>query len=304
MLVIIQVYLLVVNCLGSLEYTTKQHAIEKPSQNLIMITQGTLQTVETKRTESNSQTNSITNTEGTEVTRHACRDTAMGETYTGTVSHTAFGAPCLLWVNANQTKYKDEHFPDGSMPMAVNFCRNPDRNKQGIWCYLKFKGIQYRGHCNAPYCGDITYSTKNCKTTKQGSDYVGNISHTIQGHQCQAWHKQRRYSTGRFDYEFPDNDIHAANSFCRNPSSFDEGPWCYTTEPGIEWKQCGIPICNITEELNNVYMTYHPYIDDYTTTKLLAAANNIRLIYPPFIKIFGTFTNILSIKVFLRPSLK
>lgn len=156
-----------------------------------------------------------------------CRYTKLGETYTGTVHYTALGYMCEHWVNVNQTIYKDEDFPDESMEAAVNFCRNPDTDSAGIWCYTDFENDQY-DYCNSPYCANISVNSRNCKTTRQGSDYTGNISHTIQGFQCQAWHKQTPniHNIGIYDYEFSDNDVYAAGSSCRNPDNDEEGPWC------------------------------------------------------------------------------
>ena len=69
-------------------------------------------------------------------------------------------------------------------------------------------------------------------------------------------------------------------------------------------QRCGIPMCDVTDELNNIYTAYHPHRDEYASTKSLAEAYNINLIFPPILLFCGTITNVLSIKVFLRPSLR
>ena len=113
------------------------------------------------------------------------------------------------------------------------------------------------GYCyydKSPFCTDVTVDKKNCKTTRRGSDYAGNISLTLQEYQCQAWHKQfpNEHNSGIFDYEFPDNDIYAAGNSCRNPDNDKDGPWCFTTQEGVVLQQCGIPICDVTDELNDI----------------------------------------------------
>ena len=55
-----------------------------------------------------------------------CRNSTLGEWYTGTVSYTGWEDQCEFWIDINQTTYKDSDFPDGSMEKARNFCRNPN----------------------------------------------------------------------------------------------------------------------------------------------------------------------------------
>ena len=44
---------------------------------------------------------------------------------------------------------------------------------------------------------------------------------------------------------FPDQSVAGAGAYCRNPdSSFNDGPWCYTTDPDTPWELCDIPFCN------------------------------------------------------------
>ena len=145
-------------------------------------------------------------------------------------------------MNVNQTRYTDEDFPDGSMKAAANYCRNPNRDIKGIWCYLDTSDI-YR-YCNAPYCGNVSHNGRECKLSVKGTDYTGNISHTIHGLQCQAWYEQTPniHSIGIYDYQFPDNDIYAAANYCRNPNEDNLGPWCYTIQKGVA-EYCSIPFC-------------------------------------------------------------
>ena len=174
-----------------------------------------------------------------------CRDTKLGETYTGTVQHTALGYQCQPWVTINLGKIQNEDFPDECKKAAVNYCRNPDKDSNGIWCAVFINAQPYKRYCNAPYCGNVTVDRSNCKISKQGSEYAGEISRTTRGYQCRSWHKITKYRWGRFNYEFPENDIHAAKNYCRNPSKDMLGPWCYVSQKlNIIQDYCSIPFCH------------------------------------------------------------
>jgi len=45
------------------------------------------------------------------------------------------------------------------------------------------------------------------------------------------------------DEHFPDASINEAFNYCRNPNGSKSGPWCYTTDPKVEWEYCPIPSC-------------------------------------------------------------
>ena len=237
------------------------------------------------------------------ISRQEYRNTKLGITYTGSVQYTVLGYPCEHWVNINQTIFKDEDFPSGSMHAAQNFCRNPSKEPKGIWCLFKHNGIQYGDYCNAPLHDKIVSAgNSTCQKTRQGIDYTGHIHHTLQGYKCRYWYNQTDYIEGRYDHEFADNDITAAKNYCRNPGNAS-APWCYTSRPGVVRDWCRIPMCDVTDEFNDIYTSYHAHRYEVKMTKSLAAADHIRLVFPPMMIIFGTVTNVLSIKVFSRPSL-
>uniref|UniRef100_A0A8C9Y544 Hepatocyte growth factor a n=1 Tax=Sander lucioperca TaxID=283035 RepID=A0A8C9Y544_SANLU len=51
-----------------------------------------------------------------------------GETYRGTLSITRSGIPCADWSG-------DSHSTESHVGLEKNYCRNPDRDKHGPWCY-------------------------------------------------------------------------------------------------------------------------------------------------------------------------
>ena len=42
-------------------------------------------------------------------------------------------------------------FPDGSIDAAMNYCRNPDSDAGGPWCYTTDPGTRY-DFCDVPFC--------------------------------------------------------------------------------------------------------------------------------------------------------
>ena len=86
----------------------------------------------------------------------------------------------------------------------------------------------------------ITYP--NCKLTREGMEYRGNISVTTSGRTCQRWDRQKPHAH-EYGSHLPGNaSLH--ENFCRNPLAYDEStPWCYTTDPNIRFELCDIPAC-------------------------------------------------------------
>ena len=43
--------------------------------------------------------------------------------------------------------------------------------------------------------------------------------------------------------QFPDKSEYELNNSCRNPGGSGNKPWCYTTDPQIEWDYCNVQLC-------------------------------------------------------------
>jgi hypothetical protein len=163
-----------------------------------------------------------------------CKLTKRGEDYTGLKSTTVSGRTCKDWAirHANDSKYV---FPDGSFEAAKNYCRNPDLDVGGPWCYTTDPDKLWE-YCDIKLCFPV-----ECKKTKTGEEYVGYKNTTVSGRTCQAWASKSSINTT--NYVFPEGSPEAAESYCRNPDHDAGGPWCYTTDPEKQWEYCDIKFC-------------------------------------------------------------
>ncbi|XP_043938462.1 prothrombin [Protopterus annectens] len=78
-----------------------------------------------------------------------------------------------------------------------------------------------------------------CAVTQIGTNYIGNISTTRSGRECQYWNSN-------FPHKSEFNVIlhpELQKNFCRNPDRSPKGPWCYTRDAVTRREECVIPIC-------------------------------------------------------------
>ena len=154
---------------------------------------------------------------------------------------------------------------------------------------------------------------KECKSTRSGIDYNGNLSNSFTGEQCLPWSLFANITNF-----VKGDDI----NYCRNYNNNTGGPWCYVRHndiqtsiryffektdfyrflPGNTEKQhCGIPVCGITNLLNNMYINNPNHIID--KTPLCDTASNLQLYLHPVILLFGTVLNSCAFVVFRRPAM-
>lgn len=118
--------------------------------------------------------------------------------YNGPVSVTESGKTCQRWDtnSPHQPKFR----PDIS---SNNFCRNPDSDEKGPWCYTTDPETRY-GYCNIPKCPPVTVCKTDCWDI---NGYHGETSHTADGVTCQQWDSASPHQT----------NYHYSHNFCRNP---------------------------------------------------------------------------------------
>uniref|UniRef100_A0A673JFD0 Hepatocyte growth factor-like protein n=1 Tax=Sinocyclocheilus rhinocerous TaxID=307959 RepID=A0A673JFD0_9TELE len=170
-----------------------------------------------------------------------------GEDYRGKVSTTKSGRTCQQW----WSKFPHDHrwTPSATNGLELNYCRNPDGDPIGPWCYTTDPERRYES-CDIPQCKDEVCITCN------GEDYRGQVDHTVSGKECQRWDQQyphqhiyqpeKSYSQSFLAMHFnhlvlyPDKSLD--DNYCRNPDA-SPVPWCYTTAPTMERESCDIRKC-------------------------------------------------------------
>ncbi|CAG0882370.1 unnamed protein product [Cyprideis torosa] len=63
----------------------------------------------------------------------------------------------------NDDARNDENYLDGSRTLAKNFCRNPDKDSGGPWCYTTDPDKRWE-YCNIPYCQKRCYENEVLNT--------------------------------------------------------------------------------------------------------------------------------------------
>ena len=95
-----------------------------------------------------------------------CRNWGKGQgvDYRGTVSVTQTGAACEKWSEADLGNWGYGEM--GKWRWSHNFCRNPNKQDRGPWCYVPgtkdsyYIGRQGWDYCTVPYCEGEQTQTK------------------------------------------------------------------------------------------------------------------------------------------------
>ncbi|XP_077982877.1 uncharacterized protein LOC144437740 isoform X2 [Glandiceps talaboti] len=99
-----------------------------------------------------------------------CYENANAVDYRGSVSETRNGIPCQKWTDQYPFKHDFivEHYPNSGLG-DHSFCRNPNSDSDGAWCFSSDDDRGYMGYCNIgepadncqgiPWCG-IKYNFK------------------------------------------------------------------------------------------------------------------------------------------------
>ncbi|XP_062953943.1 plasminogen [Cynocephalus volans] len=160
-----------------------------------------------------------------------CR-TGNGKNYRGTTSKTKTGVVCQKWSASypHRPNYSPTTHP--SEGLEENYCRNPDNDEQGPWCYTTDPDKRF-DYCDIPECED---ECMHCS----GETYEGKISRTMSGLECQAWDSQSPHAHGYIPSKFPNKNLKM--NYCRNPDG-EPRPWCFTKDLSKRWEFCNIPRC-------------------------------------------------------------
>ncbi|XP_012883547.1 PREDICTED: hepatocyte growth factor-like protein isoform X2 [Dipodomys ordii] len=154
-----------------------------------------------------------------------------GVGYRGTVATTAGGLTCQSWNH----RFPNDHryTPTLQNGLEENFCRNPDGDSGGPWCYTTNPSVRFQS-CGIKSCQEAACVWCN------GEDYRGSVDHTESGRECQRWDLQYPHQHPFHPGKFMERGLD--DNYCRNPDG-SERPWCYTTDPQLEREFCAIPSC-------------------------------------------------------------
>ncbi|EMP27808.1 Hepatocyte growth factor-like protein [Chelonia mydas] len=145
--------------------------------------------------------------------------------------------------------------------LEENYCRNPDRDERGPWCYTTDPAIRHQS-CGIKKCEDAVCMLCN------GEDYRGLVDHTESGRECQRWDLQHPHKHPYHPHKYPEKDLD--DNYCRNPDS-SVGPWCYTTDPAREREYCHLRKCTPSDAWplplpTSTEAEKRPHLTDTTTS--------------------------------------
>ncbi|KAM6964910.1 plasminogen-like [Aplochiton taeniatus] len=156
----------------------------------------------------------------------------IGSDYRGTKSTTRSGKTCQRWEGKYPHKPNITPQTHPRADLESNFCRNPDEDSKGPWCYTTDPDTRWEP-CEVPDCKE---ECMHCS----GEDYRGKISTAEGGFTCQRWDAQKPHNHGYSPSALPEKYLE--ENYCRNPDG-DPKPWCFTTNPTKRWAFCAIPRC-------------------------------------------------------------
>ncbi|XP_070543788.1 zinc metalloproteinase nas-6-like [Ptychodera flava] len=164
-----------------------------------------------------------------------CYIDTMARDYRGEVSKTKDGKTCQNWFSLSPHQHPYTGQQNDELRLANlglgnhNWCRNPDDDSEGAWCFTTDPDVRY-GYC------DIGSTEENCAAESSecyqkpdGSDYRGMVSITEDGEPCIRWAD----SGWTLGHEYGGS----GHNYCRNPDD-DSTAWC-NTESGFGYCDIG-----------------------------------------------------------------
>ena len=161
----------------------------------------------------------------------------MQKDYRGEIAVTVSGFECMNWREQSPHAHSrtEANYPNTGLG-DHNFCRNPDNEPGGTWCYTTNPDQRW-DYCPVPKCSDPEV---DCYDGMQ-KDYRGPLQVSKSGKKCQKWTVQSPQAHTRTPANYPDTGL-GDHNYCRNPDNADQA-WCYTTDPGTRWEYCNVRKC-------------------------------------------------------------
>ncbi|XP_051000084.1 prothrombin-like [Acomys russatus] len=76
-----------------------------------------------------------------------------GRLYQGNLAVTTLGSPCLAWNSTSARALSKFQDLDPEVKLVENFCRNPDGDEEGVWCYVAGQPGDFE-YCSLSYCDE------------------------------------------------------------------------------------------------------------------------------------------------------
>uniref|UniRef100_A0A8C6QPB5 Prothrombin n=1 Tax=Nannospalax galili TaxID=1026970 RepID=A0A8C6QPB5_NANGA len=114
-----------------------------------------------------------------------------GRLYQGRLAVTIQGSPCLPWVSAPaKALSKDQDF-NPEVKLEENFCRNPDGDEEGVWCYVAGRPGDFE-YCDLNYCEEAVGE----ELGQDGEETIGGRT-TVE--EFQAFFDEKTFGSGEAD---------------------------------------------------------------------------------------------------------
>ncbi|XP_068163054.1 hepatocyte growth factor-like [Antennarius striatus] len=109
-----------------------------------------------------------------------------GDTYRGSLSITRSRIPCAEW--SHHINSGDSHSTESHVGLEKNYCRNPDRDKHGPWCYTNPNNRLIWDYCKLKRCGSNSSVTPQPSASSRPkiSCFVHINTRIVGGHQVRG----------------------------------------------------------------------------------------------------------------------
>ncbi|XP_048462133.1 hepatocyte growth factor-like protein [Rhincodon typus] len=171
-----------------------------------------------------------------EITKTCFKHNGVG--YRGTINQTSARTPCQRWDEQfpHRHEFTPENYP--CKGLDENYCRNPD-GSEAPWCFTKDRGVRTAFCFQLERCND-DIEPEDCYNGN-GTTYRGFVSKTRKGIPCQMWNTNSPHKPRVTPQTHPNAGL--LKNYCRNPDGDSHGPWCYTSDPKVQWDYCAIRTC-------------------------------------------------------------
>lgn len=97
-----------------------------------------------------------------------CKRTRLGLEYNGATSVTISGTRCVSWSSLSPVLFRQvwQAYDSRTAMAAGSFCRNPDGDVRGPWCYIN-AAAEATEYCSVPQCSMFGLNKYNIIIIKQ-----------------------------------------------------------------------------------------------------------------------------------------